>query len=196
MSSIKVSSNAAGTGIFTLTSPSTNTDRTITLPDASGTLLIDSTIAGSTAVSASGLTYVDFTGIPSGKKRIIVLVSGLSSNGTSNYQIQLGSGGITSSGYSQASNRTTSTSISTASATTGFVVQSILATAVVSGSISFENISSTIWVGSGQFADGTNGVVFSTAGSISLGGTLDRVRITTVNGTDSFDAGTINVFWE
>jgi hypothetical protein len=39
MSKIKVQSNASGTGVFTVTSPATNTDRTITLPDGTGTLL-------------------------------------------------------------------------------------------------------------------------------------------------------------
>jgi hypothetical protein len=34
------------------------------------------------------------------------------------------------------------------------------------------------------------------SGSIALSGTLDRVRITTVNGTDTFDAGTINILYE
>jgi hypothetical protein len=34
------------------------------------------------------------------------------------------------------------------------------------------------------------------AGVISLGGTLDRVRITAANGTDTFDAGTINIIYE
>jgi len=29
-----------------------------------------------------------------------------------------------------------------------------------------------------------------------LGGALDRVRITTVNGTDTFDAGSINILYE
>ena len=33
-------------------------------------------------------------------------------------------------------------------------------------------------------------------GSIALGGTLDRVRVTTVNGTDTFDAGSINILYE
>jgi hypothetical protein len=32
--------------------------------------------------------------------------------------------------------------------------------------------------------------------SVALSGTLDRVRITTVNGTDTFDAGTINILYE
>lgn len=39
MSVVKVQSNASGAGIFTVTSPATNTDRTLTLPDESGTLL-------------------------------------------------------------------------------------------------------------------------------------------------------------
>ena len=34
------------------------------------------------------------------------------------------------------------------------------------------------------------------AGGKALSGTLDRVRITTVNGSDTFDAGTINILYE
>jgi hypothetical protein len=34
------------------------------------------------------------------------------------------------------------------------------------------------------------------SGTIALSGTLDRVRITTVNGTDTFDAGSINILYE
>jgi hypothetical protein len=33
-------------------------------------------------------------------------------------------------------------------------------------------------------------------GSITLSGSLDRIRITTVNGTDTFDAGSINILYE
>ena len=38
MSKVKIQGNASGSGVFTLTTPNTSTDRTITLPDASGTL--------------------------------------------------------------------------------------------------------------------------------------------------------------
>ena len=38
MSSIKLESNASGTGIFTIASPNSNTNRTLTLPDATGTI--------------------------------------------------------------------------------------------------------------------------------------------------------------
>ena len=39
MSKIKLTGNASGTGVLTVTAPNTSTDRTITLPDATGTLL-------------------------------------------------------------------------------------------------------------------------------------------------------------
>jgi hypothetical protein len=47
MSKVKIQGNASGTGVVTLTAPNTNTDRTITLPDSSDTLV-------STAPSTSG----------------------------------------------------------------------------------------------------------------------------------------------
>ena len=38
MAKVKIQGHASGTGVFTLTSPNSNTDRTITLPDGTGTL--------------------------------------------------------------------------------------------------------------------------------------------------------------
>jgi hypothetical protein len=40
------------------------------------------------------------------------------------------------------------------------------------------------------------GYIYSTAGAKSLTGTLDRVRLTTVGGTDTFDAGSVNIMYE
>ena len=39
MSNVKIQGNASGTGSLTIAAPNTNTDRTLTLPDESGTLL-------------------------------------------------------------------------------------------------------------------------------------------------------------
>jgi hypothetical protein len=50
-------------------------------------------------------------------------------------------------------------------------------------------------VASGVLKEATTQAQFL-AGDVALSGTLDRIRITTVNGTDTFDAGTINVSWE
>ena len=51
MAKVKITGHASGTGVFTLTAPNSNTDRTITLPDADVTLGTDATklpLAGGT----------------------------------------------------------------------------------------------------------------------------------------------------
>jgi hypothetical protein len=53
MSKVKIQGNASGTGVVTLTAPNTNTDRTITLPDGTQTL-IGADASGDVTVSASG----------------------------------------------------------------------------------------------------------------------------------------------
>jgi hypothetical protein len=40
MSKVKIEGNASGTGTFTIAAPNSNTDRSITLPDAAGELLL------------------------------------------------------------------------------------------------------------------------------------------------------------
>ncbi len=63
MSKVKIQGNASGTGVLTVTAPNTDTDRTITLPDADVTLGTDATklpLAGGTMTGnishASNLT--------------------------------------------------------------------------------------------------------------------------------------------
>jgi hypothetical protein len=154
-----------------------------------------STMTSGTAVTASG-TSVDFTGIPAGIKRITVMFQGISTNGTSTAQIQIGSGSFTTSGYLGAVAFTGGGSTGV-NLTSGFGVANGLAASSVFHAVAvITNITGNSW------AYGINGGYSNTAaginggGSISLSGTLDRVRITTVNGTDTFDAGTINLLWE
>jgi hypothetical protein len=152
-----------------------------------GTLLISGT-----AVSASG-TSVDFTGIPSWVKRVTVMFSGVSTNGTSNYLVQLGdSGGFETTGYqSVAADRADETQ-----STAGFIMSSgTTATTIFDGSIVITLISSNNWSEFGSIS-GRDVRVWNFAGSKTLSDTLTQVRITTVNGTDTFDAGTINLIWE
>lgn len=147
-------------------------------------------IVRATAVSASG-TSVDFTGIPAWVKRVTVMFTGVSHNGSTaaNDQliIQIGSGSITSSGY-------VSICVGT-SATTGFLL-----TNSISGAATFSGVSVISLIGSNTYAQfgnlSGNGTCQYGAGSVALGGALDRVRITTVGGTDTFDAGTINILYE
>ena len=164
-----------------------------------GTLLISGT-----AVTASG-TSVNFENvIPSWAKRITVMFNGVSTNGSSGMIARLGtSGGVVSSGYNSAvgiiaaANNTTRFS----KITTSFpLVWADLASYLLYGNIVFTNLTGNTWTGTGLFyqdqGGATDGHAIQVAGAIALSGALDRVRITTVNGTDAFDAGTINIMWE
>lgn len=149
-----------------------------------------------TAVTASG-TSVDFTSIPSWVRRITVMFSGVSTNGTSNPLIQIGAGSVTTTGYSSVCSGYQSTaSGATATFTSGFGINSASAAATLFGSVRIENISGNTWAATVVVGSVGSVVSFFGGGSLSLGGVLDRVRITTVNGTDTFDAGTINIIYE
>jgi hypothetical protein len=161
-----------------------------TIADAFGT--IRPLIPG-TAVSVSGIS-VNFTGIPSWVKRITVLFNGVSTNGTSPVMVQIGySSGIVSSGYSGLiAMNTNKTNYSS-----GFIVNYVSAAAgSLYGSLDLYNITGNTWVSRSVILDASEPDSTQGAGSLALSGTLDRVRITTVGGSESFDAGTANIFYE
>jgi hypothetical protein len=155
-------------------------------------------ITRSTLVTCAGQTSIDFTSIPAWVERITVMFQGVSVSGTSNFLIQIGdSGGFENTGYVSGSfdNSTASNS------TIGFIASSQqIATATWGGAITISNLSGNVWVSSGTIASGTAGYLASSGGAKTLTDVLDRVRITTVNGTDTFDttpsAGTINIIYE
>jgi hypothetical protein len=154
-------------------------------------------LVSATAQASTSGTSIDFTGIPSWVKRVTVMFQGFSTNGSSNTIIQLGtSGGVTTSGYLGSSTINGSGS-TTNNFTTGFGIRAFDAAGLVGhGAIQIQNLTSNTWVASGTVGRSDSAFCGYTGGSISLGGTLDRVRITTVNGTDTFDAGSINIMYE
>lgn len=156
-------------------------------------------ITSGTAVSASG-TSVNFTAIPSGVKRITVMFSGVSTSGSSNPLIQIGSGSFTTSSYVSASNNNgNATSTVGVGSTSGYIFSSGASANLLYGNLIICNISGTSWTAShsiGVLSSGSYYVVYGGGASPALSGALDRIRITTVNGTDTFDAGTINIHYE
>ncbi len=153
-----------------------------------------------TAQASTSGTSIDFTGIPSGVKRITVMLSGVSTNGTSRIQILLGtSGGFVSSGYTQYGGYA-GASQAGASNTTSFlfdIAASPASSDFRNGTMVLTNISGNTWVEThtgGLYS--VSYYFYGSGGNVTLSGTLDRVRITTVNGTDTFDAGTINILYE
>ena len=153
-------------------------------------------ITSGTAVASTSGTSIDFTGIPSWVKRITVMFSGVSTNGTSVVQIQLGtSGGVESTGYNTSSGGTAAAAAFNNNITTGVNFGGASAAIIASGNLTFCLIGSNVWVASGVYKSATN-VMTMVASDKTLAGVLDRLRITTVNGTDTFDAGTINILYE
>ena len=146
-----------------------------------------------TAQSASG-TAVDFTSIPSWVKKIRVTLNGLSTNGTSGFKVQIGdSGGLETTGYAGGAGNGDGTGGVTWSA--GFATPAISAAQVFYGGFDLTlHDTSNTW--DCQMLLGLSSAYMSGGGVKQLSGTLDRLRIVTTNGTDTFDAGTVGVVYE
>jgi hypothetical protein len=156
-------------------------------------------IVQGTAVASTSGTSIDFTSIPSWVKRVTVMFSGLSSNGSSNFLVQLGtSGGFVSSGYLGTGMIIGSAGVATANFTTGFGINqnSQGAAYVGNGMMTICLLGSNTWTAMGVIGESDTNRGQITGASVPLGGTLTQVRITTVNGTDTFDAGSINILYE
>lgn len=170
----------------------TDTGRVPSVSSLRGGLLVSGT-----AIATTSGTSHDFTGIPSWAKEITVMLSGVSTNGTSIVLIQIGdSGGVENTGYLSHAGVIQGGVTGSADYTTGFgLSHDNVATNTVSGFYTLYLISGTTWVLSGSARQANNRLCFS-GGEKSLSGVLDRVRLTTVNGTDTFDAGLFNIIYK
>lgn len=152
----------------------------------------------STAQNSTSGTAIDFTGIPSWVKRVTVMFNGVSTNGSSSVEIRLGtSAGIQATGYSTYSFSVTSPStVAYATSTTGVRAAGVAATDSRIGSIVFTHFGSNTWTANGVTTSTTAQGTVCNNSQVSLSDTLTQLRITTVNGTDTFDAGSINILYE
>jgi hypothetical protein len=158
-------------------------------------------IAQSTSQATTSGTSIAFTSIPSWVKRITVMLNGVSLSGTSYIQIQIGtSGGFVTSGYSSGVAALTSVGVGlgAAAVSTGFYTTgSTTQTNTASGVYFISNLSGNIWTYTGTgVRTGDVATYFNSAAPLSLGGTLTQVRISSGNGTDTFDAGSVNILYE
>ena len=179
--------------------PAVGVDATGT-PDATTFFRGDNTwatpITSGTAVSTTSGTLWDFTGIPTTAKRVTVMYRSLSTNGTSIMQIQLGTtSGIEATGYSSV----IETASSRYASAVGFQLTGVGSTTwSLTGTVVLTLLNSTnnTWVANILAADGLASAVYTGGGYKLTSGALSQLRITTVNGTDTFDAGTVNILWE
>ena len=185
----------------TLTSP-TISSPTMTSPTMSGAVvsaMASSVITSGTAVpTTSGTAVPILTGIPSWVKRVTLSFNGISTSGTSGIIIQLGpSSGYTSTGYTGSSTNGASSTTNTANITAGHgITGAPLAANIYYGTATFTLFSGNTWVGSSVIGS-TGTPQFGLGGSaVTLSAALDRIQITTVSTTDTFDAGSINILYE
>jgi hypothetical protein len=151
-----------------------------------------------TAQNSTSGTSIDFTGIPSWVKRVTVMFNGVTTNGTSILLVQIGAGSVATSGYVSGYALAVNGGATIAARTnSGFYVSGNASAGDFRyGHLVLTLISSNTWIASGVVGTTAADNVSMTNGGYALGGTLDRVRITTVNGTDTFDGGSINILYE
>ena len=190
-----IPATAGSVGSTYLASSLSLTTPTLTSPVTAGTPTGVGVLTSGTSQASTSGTSIDFTSIPSWVKRITVMFSAISTNSTSPIQIQLGAGSVTTSGYATC---TWTANTNNTNYSSGFILRTTatVAAGLFSGHAVFTTLGSNNWVGTGITARTEAADMSVFGGNITLSGTLDRVRITTVNGTDTFDAGSINILYE
>ncbi len=149
-----------------------------------------------TAVTASG-TAIDITGIPSFANRVTVMFDRISTNGSSQPILRLGNGAIDAASYLGYTARIANAAAVDAGAlSTGFTINSAAAGNALHGVLVLQRMTGNTWGCSCTLGGTGNAFLYIVAGQKTLSSAMDRIRLTTVGGTDAFDDGSLNIAWE
>ena len=162
-----------------------------------GTVTSGGPTIGAPVTTTSG-TSVDFTGLPATIKQIVVSLDGVSPSGTSQVIIQLGdSGGVETTSYGTNATHISGGTAGSTSNVTSAIVYANVGNLAITGNvvISLIDSSTNLWAASCVLKGSATHLLFS-AGTKALSGTLDRIRLTTVGGTDTFVGGKINIQYQ
>jgi hypothetical protein len=154
-------------------------------------------VRGTSVASTSGVS-ISFTSLPNWVKKITMMINGVSTSGSADILIRLSTGGVfASSGY-VSNMQVVQGGVATAAVqnTVGFVIYASSASVVATGTYQFVNNDGNGWIGTSVLAyehavSGGYG-----GGRVTLGGVLDGILIVTANGSDTFDAGSVNIIYE
>jgi len=190
---------SAGTTALTI---STSQAATFASTVADSVAILRPLVSGTAVASTSG-TSIDFTALPSWVKRITVMFNAVSLSGNSTFRIQLGTGATptyTTSGYVTFGVTFSTSGLGAATDTGGFPIgqnQTAAGVTTYGGNCIITNVTGNTWSYMAMCGGSstTNGGLLG-GGSVPLGAVLTAVRVTTINGTDTFDAGSINILYE
>lgn len=156
-------------------------------------------ILQSTPITTTSGTSHPYTSLSSSAKRFTFMLNGVSSSGTSVIQLQFSTGGVFQiTGYNSSVTAMAGV-VNTNSLASGVPLQTTVnasATATLRGAIRIMLIDGFTYVYEGTLSDTGSNLRFSVSGDVTLGGLLDGIRMTTVNGTDTFDLGKVNLHAE
>lgn len=155
----------------------------------------------SAVVATTSGAAIDVTGIPSWAKRLTLLIDDVSTSGTSPLLIQGGAGSIETTSYNSTGSAIQGTTCGATGATSGFQLSNTDggSTWVRRGVVELFNKPGTnTWELKSMLSvtGAPNDRADFGAGKKTFSGVLDSIRLTTLGGTDTFDAGSITVMWE
>jgi hypothetical protein len=193
MASLVLSGDTSGS--ITVSAPAVAGSSTQTLVAVTDTLA--PVVRGTAQVAVTNFTTAaEFTGIPPWAKRVTLMWSGLSLSGTDSFLVQIGdSGGFATTLYNGGGTRMGGAAVASAAYTTGFGFANTTAASLHSGFITIVNVTGNVWSATGMQGSDTTENNNITAGTRTLSGALTQVRMTRT-GTNTFDAGTINILYE
>lgn len=153
-----------------------------------------------TAKTASG-TSISFAGIPAWAKRITVMFDGVSTNGAGVICVRVGAGALALTGYKFSVLQIVNTGASAGTVSSNGANLPLWYTTWspsydLMGHLVLTKISGNTWVCSAMCGTTQTGQATHMTGSITLASDLALLSVTTVNGTDTFDAGSVNILYE
>lgn len=176
--------------VFNIVDTSVATSKKILVSELSQAMLV----IGTAQASTSG-TSIDFT-VPAWAKEVVITFDEVSTSGTSNMLLRVGdAGGVEATGYRSG----VGDSAGSSTDTTGHLLIYAMATgATWSGRVTLTLLNSATfkWICGVQLGRTDAGNYMVGGGSKSTSAALDRLSITTVNGSDTFDAGSINIMYK
>ena len=152
-----------------------------------------------TAVASTSGATIDFTSIPAGVNRINIMFAEVSTSSTSLPMIQIGdSGGLETTGYKCVGALLAPSSNANTAHTTGITIKTdATAATLMSGTVVANRLTGNEWCFHGALtAFAPSNYAAMVSGYKSLSAELTTVRLTTVNGSDTFDAGKVSLSWE
>lgn len=157
-----------------------------------------SSLVSGTAITTNGLASYSFTDIPSGARKIRLMLRGVSANGlgvgTGTVQVQVGtSSGLISSGYGSVTTQIQAATPAVQTSSSDFrLIFSNYDSSTYSGILELSEIEPNIWLESHNITTGN--AQFLGSGQIALASELTTIRLFINSGT--FDGGTINLMYE